>query len=75
MNKFNCPSCKYVFNRDYIEGAKKKDFIVEGDKPPVGIHFSNDVKLSISDDKSWDRTNVCLFACPHCKTVIFDETF
>lgn len=39
MEKFNCPSCKYEFEKGV------RDIVLKGDELPIRLYLSNSIRL------------------------------
>lgn len=74
MEKFNCPSCKYEFVQDYIDGKKENDYVIVGEEKPIRLYMSNSIKIHRHGDRGLysEDEQVALIGCPHCRTVILD---
>lgn len=72
MGKFNCPSCKYEFEKGWGV-MNEPDKIIKGDDEPIRLYLSNSIRIIKRDDKFYDEQTVELIACPKCKTVIIEE--
>jgi len=74
MEKFNCPSCKYEFEKKFAT-RNSEEKIIKGDEEPIRLFLSNSIQVikHATMDYYSNEQKVRLIACPKCKTVIIED--